>query len=111
MNILTATSIVLDNHSGPLTTNSATIMCAAASNTSVKVISLFIANVDGTNDADISLWDGTYHLAKNIVVPAKSTLVFATKDSPIVLEASQFLKGYASANNDIEFFISWEIIS
>jgi hypothetical protein len=87
------------------------VLVQSASNTSVKVISLFIANVDGTNDADISLHDGTYHLAKNITVPAKSTLVFATKDSPIVLEATQTLKGYASANNDIEFFISWEIIS
>lgn len=82
-----------------------------------KVNSVLVANVDGTNDADIDVRffdddDGVsgtnYYIAKGVTVPAKATLDLLNK--PIYLEESDSLKFTASAASDLEAVISYEII-
>jgi hypothetical protein len=83
-----------------------------------------VANVDGTNAADVTLsvtksnftpdgvdnfdTSGTFHIAKTVSVPADATLVLL--DTPIYLMETDILKGGASAASDLELFISYESI-
>ena len=70
---------------------------------------MYISNVDGTNDADVTLevtTDGgtTYfHVAKLVPVPAGSTLIL---DKPINLEAGDIIGLTASVAGDLEVFAS-----
>ena len=80
----------------------------------LKVNSIIIANIDGTNSADVtvSFYDSSqssaHSLASTVTVPADSTLVVLGKDSPIYLEESDEIRGGASANGDLEVVISYE---
>jgi hypothetical protein len=80
----------------------------------LKINSIIVANVDGTNPADatIAFYDNdvstTYHLAKTVTVPNDATLVVVGKDAPIYLEESDEIRGGASADSDLEVVISYE---
>ena len=52
--------------------------------------------------------DATVYLAKTITVPADTTLVLL--DTPIYLMEGDVLKGGASANSDLDMFVSFEIL-
>tara|TARA_B100000085_G_C18159346_1_gene356755 strand:+ start:34 stop:402 length:369 start_codon:yes stop_codon:yes gene_type:complete len=82
------------------------------SNKLLKLNSIIISNIDGTNAADvtISVHNGTadFYLAKTVTVPAKSTLVVLGKDAPIYLEENQILRGGASAAGDLHCIVSYE---
>jgi hypothetical protein len=94
--------------------NSATaiITNSASSNKVFKVNSLYISNVDGTNDASISIdiYRSTvaYHIAKSVVVPADATIDVISK--AIYLEEGDSLRLTASANSDLEAVCSYEEI-
>ena len=82
--------------------------CPAA--TSAVVHAMYLSNVDGTNDATISIsvsgsanFDTRRYLLKTVDVPADSTVVI---EKPINLGASDKLETQASANDDIEVFAS-----
>ena len=90
----------------------------------VKLNRVTVANVDGTNAADVSLFvdgmgsgttgvtttgaDATVYLAKTVSVPADATLVLV--DTPIYLMEGDILKGGASASGDLDLFLSYEVI-
>ena len=90
----------------------------------VKINRISCANVDGTNAADVDLFvdgmgsgstgvtttgaDATVYLAKTVTVPADTTLVLL--DTPIYLMEGDILKGGASANSDLDLFVSFEIL-
>ena len=102
------------------TTNATTLLSNAASSGKVfKVSAIYVANVDGTNNADITLSvnsqdDGggtAYHLAKTVVVPADSTLVVVDKNSAIYLEEDRSIVATASAADDLEVVVSYEELS
>lgn len=97
------------------TTMAAALSNAAGSNQVLKVNSVYCANVDGTNPADITLqvWNGTtgFELAHTITVPADATQVLVTREAYIYLEEGQSLRAQASANGDLELVISYEEIS
>ena len=82
------------------------------SNKLLKLNSIIISNIDGTNAADvtISVHNGTadFYLAKLVSVPAKSTLIVLGKDAPIYLEENQILRGGASAAGDLHCIVSYE---
>ena len=94
----TLTTAIVPNNSG--------------SNKLLKLNSIIISNIDGTNAADvtISVHNGTadFYLAKTVSVPAKSTLIVLGKDAPIYLEENQILRGGASANGDLHCIVSYE---
>ena len=97
------------------TTAASLVSNAASSGKIFKINSLIIANIDGTNSADITVTlrnaagSSTYStLASTIAVPNDATLVVIGKDSPIYLEESDQIEASASAASDLEIVISYE---
>lgn len=88
---------------------------SAASGKVLKVNSIFCANVDGTNAADITvtIYDGTTdrHLAKTIAVPADATQILSTQQTYFYLEEGDSIRAQASAASDLELVIGYEEIS
>ena len=92
-----------------VTTNS------AASGQVYKINSVLISNIDGTNNADITLdlfrSSNAYNIVSTVTVPADSTLVALSKETTIYLEEGDALRATASANSDLQVLCSYEIIS
>lgn len=88
---------------------------SAASGKVLKINSIFCANVDGANAADISvsIYDGTTdrYIAKTITVPADATQVLSTKETYFYLEEGDSIRALASAASDLEIVIGYEEIS
>jgi len=97
------------------TTLAAALSNAAASGKVFKINSIFCANVDGANAADISvsIYDGTNdrYLAKTISVPADATQILSTKETYFYLEEGDSIRALASAVSDLELIIGYEEIS
>ena len=97
----------------------------AASGKVFKINSIFCANVDGTNAADISvsIYEGSMdsgtdrYLAKTITVPADATQIISTKETYFYLEEGDSIRALASAVSDgdtgtsLELIIGYEEIS
>ena len=113
-NIVNVTSIYGRTRGQDLTTTTTAGILTCASDKVLKVNSIIVANIDGSNSADVtvSFFDnsqsGTFLLASTVTVPADSTLVVVGKDSPIYLEESDEIRGGASANGDLEVIVSYE---
>ena len=91
---------------------------AASSGKILKINSLIVANIDGTNSADITVTlrnsaGGTTYstLANTISVPADATLIVISKDTSIYLEEDMSLYVLASAAGDLSATCSYEEIS
>ena len=120
-NIVNVTSILGETTYAALTTTLTTVLLAnsAASGKVYKVNSIMVANVDGTNAADVTVdintsaaGSGTsYALAATISVPADATLNLIDKNSSFYLMEDKSIIGGASANSDLEIIISYEIIN
>lgn len=113
-NIVNVTTIIGKTAVQQVTTSATAIVTnSAASNKVFKINALYVANVDGTNAADISVAlhrsSVSYKLAHTISVPADSTLDVISK--PIYLEEGDELRLTASANSDLEAVCSYEEIS
>ena len=123
-NIVSVSSIKGESVGFALSATTTTTLMTVASNKVVKINRITVANVYGTNAADVTLsvtksnftpdgvanfdTSGTFHIAKTVSVPADATLVLL--DTPIYLMESDVLKGGASAASDLELFISYESI-
>jgi hypothetical protein len=87
----------------------------SASNKVLKINSIFVANVDESNPADISISiirNGTdFYLAKTIAVPADATQIISTKDTYFYLEENVGIRAQASAADDLHVTIGYEEIS
>jgi hypothetical protein len=119
-NIVNVATITGKTNNDALTTVAAAIVNNPASSGKVfKVNSLYVANIDGTNSADVTInyytqddIGGTARaIASTIPVPADSTLVVVSKDAPLYLEEDKSLGGLASANGDLVYVVSYEEIS
>lgn len=97
------------------TSLAAALSNGAASGKVLKINSIFCANVDGVNAADISvsIYDGTTnrYIAKTITVPADATQVLSTKETYFYLEEGDSIRALASAASDLEIVIGYEEIS
>jgi hypothetical protein len=95
------------------TSATAIVTNSAASNKVLKVNALYVANVDGTNnatvDVDIFRSSTAYRIAFTVVVPADATLDVINK--PLYLEEGDSLRLTANAANDVEAVCSYEEIS
>jgi hypothetical protein len=118
-NIVNTATLTLEVAAGALTTSAATIVNnAVSSNKAVKIVSLYISNIDGTNAADVTInyytqddIGGTaYAIASTVSVAADSTLVVIDENSPVYLEEDNSLGGLASATGDLEYVCSYQII-
>ena len=96
-------------------TTTATAITTAATSKLLKINSVIIANIDGTNDADITLdlfrSSTAYKIVSTVTVPADATLVAISKDSAIYLEEGDALRATASVDGDLQVICSYEIIS
>jgi hypothetical protein len=95
------------------TAATAIVSNAAASGKVLKINALYVANVDGTANADVTVdvyrSSTPYRIASTIVVPADATLDILSK--PIYLEEGDDLRLTANASGDLEAVCSYEEIS
>ena len=88
---------------------------AAASGKAIQVVSLYAANIDGTNAADVTFKlhdqdDGAGNgtaIASTVSVPADATVVVVDKNSPVWLEEDRSIVVTPSASDDIEVVCSY----
>jgi hypothetical protein len=80
-----------------------------------KINSIFCANVDGENPADISvsIYDGStdFYLAKTIAVPPDATQIISTKETYFYLEEGDSIRAAANAASGVVLVIGYEDIS
>lgn len=120
-NIVNVTAIYGKSAVVDLTTTSATAVVsnAAASGKVLKINSLVVSNVDGTNAADItvSLYSaaaigGTAtQIVSTVSVPADASLVVIDKNTSIYLEEDKSIGATAGSASDLKVVISYEEIS
>ena len=115
-NIVNVTSIFGKTMGASLGLTATTDILTCASNKVLKVNTIIVSNIDGTNDADATVYfydssaAARYALAYTVKVPADSSLVLVGKDNPIYLEESDQIEGGASATGDLQIVISYEEI-
>ena len=123
-NIVSVATINGGNAGFNLSATTTATLLTVASDKIVKINTITIANVDGSNAATFDLFidglgsgatgvtltgaDATVYLAKTVSVPADATLSLLT--SPIYLMEGDILKGGASAASDLDLFISYEVL-
>ena len=120
-NLVSPTTINGKTVTVDLTTTSATSILsnAASSGKALKINSLYVANVDGTSAAEITInyysaaaLGGTAtQICSTVAVPADATLVVVDKDAYIYLEENTSLGATAGTANDLKVVCSYEDIS
>jgi hypothetical protein len=95
------------------TSATAIVSNSAASGKVFKVNALYVSNVDGVNNADITVdlfrSSTAYRIALTVVVPADASLDVLSK--PIYLEEGDSLRLTAGVSGDLEAVCSYEEIS
>jgi len=102
------------------TTNATAVVSNAASSGKVfKINSLIVANVDGSNAADITVAvyseddiGGTAtELVSTVSVPADASLVVIDKNTALYLEEDMSIGATAGTASDLKVVVSYEEIS
>ena len=124
-NIVNITTIHGGNAAWALTNTVTTVLLTAAADVIIKINSLIVTNIHGTNAATVSV--GIYgmgsgatgaaangpladcRIASTMNVPADDSLVLI--DKPIYMMEGDILKGGASAATTLELFCSYEVIN
>ena len=120
-NIVNVAAIYGNTSTTSLTTTSATsiVSNAASSGKVYKINSLVVANIDGTNAADItinvysaaSLGGTGTAIASTISVPADATLIIIDKTTQIYLLEDKSIGAIAGTASDLVVTCSWEEIN
>jgi hypothetical protein len=120
-NLLSPTTINGKTVTVDLSSTSATSILSNASSSGkvLKINSLYVANVDGTVNAEITInyysaaaLGGTAtQIVSTVVVPADATLVVIDKDAYIYLEENTSLGATAGTASDLKVVCSYEDIS
>ena len=125
-NIVNVSSIVGGNAGWALTNNITTTLMTVAADVIVKINSLIVTNIHGTNAATVSIeingigggatgvtlaanLTTQVRIASTMNVPADDSLVLI--DKPIYLMEADVLRGGASAASTLELFASYEVIN
>ena len=120
-NIVNVTTIYGNTSTTALSTTSATSIAsnAASSGKVYKINSIVVANVDGTNAADITinlysaaaLGGSATAIASTISVPADATLIVTDKTTSFYLLEDKSIGAIAGTANDLVVTCSWEEIN
>ena len=120
-NIVNVSTIIGKSATIALSSTSATTLVsnAASSGKVFKINMIQVANVDGTDAANVTVdvhsaasGGGTaYSLVSTISVPADASLVVVDKATAIYLEEDKSITATAGAADDLEVIISYEEIS
>ena len=125
-NIVNVSSIVGGNAGWALTNTITTTLLTVAADVIVKINSLIVTNIHGTNAATVSIeingigggatgvtlaanLTTQVRIASTMNVPADDSLVLIEK--PIYLMEADVLRGGASAASTLELFASYEVIN
>ena len=125
-NIVSVSSIVGGNAAWALGTGLTTSLLTVAADVIVKINSLIVTNIHGTNAASVSIeingigggatgvtlaanLTTQVRIASTMNVPADDSLVLI--DKPIYLMENDILRGGASAASTLELFASYEVIN
>ena len=112
-NIVNVATINAKNAAGAITTSRAAAVDVAAEKVA-KINTILIANIDGSNAADVTIEVSTDNgssyvaIASTISVPADATLSFL--ENPIYLDETDILAVTASANSDLTYAVSYELL-
>ena len=94
------------------TTATAVVTNAASSGKVIKVNALYISNIDGTNNEEITVDlfrdSVAYHIAKTVVVPSDATLDVVSK--AIYLQEGDAIRLTAGNNSRLQAVCSYEEI-
>ena len=123
-NIVSVATIAGQSLGFHLTTTATTALITVTAEYVIKINSILVANVDGTNAATVDVrvvklnvttlgitnldTSGTFYLAKTVNVPADDVLVLV--DTPFYLMETDVLQAKASAASDLDLFVSYEVI-
>ena len=120
-NIVNVSTITGKSATIALSTTSATTLVsnAASSGKVFKINMIQVANVDGSNAADVTVdmhsaaaGGGTaYSLVSTVSVPADASLVALDKGTALYLEEDRSITATAGTANDLEVIVSYEEIS
>lgn len=120
-NVVNVATITAKSALVALTSTSQTTLVsnAASSGKVFKINMIQVANVDGTNAADVTIdvhsaaaGGGTaYSLVATASVPADASLIAVDKNTALYLEEDKSITATASAANDLEVIVSYEEIS
>lgn len=120
-NIVNVTTIYGNTSTTALSSTSATSIAsnAASSGKVYKINSIVVANVDGTNAADITinlysaaaLGGSATAIASTISVPADATLIVTDKTTSFYLLEDKSIGAIAGTANDLVVTASWEEIN
>lgn len=116
-NLLNITTITGKIAGAAITTSlTAVINNSINSNKLIRINSIVVSNIHGTNNADCSVTlqksaTTDYYIASTVSIPADTTLVLATKDMNLYLEENDAIRALASAVNHLQILISYEDIS
>ena len=100
-----------------LTTTTTTTLMTVSSDVIIKINSILVANVDGTNAATVTVSISTdngssYHaIASTVSVPADATLVVIDRNSALYLDETDLIRVVGSANSDLTYTVSGEKIT
>ena len=125
-NIVNVVTIQGGNGAWALTNNITTTLLTVAADVIVKINSLIVTNIHGTNAATVSVeihgiaggatgvtlaanLTSQVRIASTMNVPADDSLVLI--DKPIYLMEGDVLRGGASAASTLELFASYEVIN
>ena len=114
-NIVNVTSILGKTVQAALTTTLTTEILLCASDKVLKINTILVANIDGSNAADASVFitksgGSPIAIASTIAVPADATLSVIDKTNSFYLEEGDNIEAGASANGDLTITISYEEI-
>ena len=116
-NIVNVSSIYGKTNGVALDTTLTTDIITCGTDRLYKVNSIIVANIDGSNAADVTVYfydnstSSRIAIADAVTVPTKSTLIVLGKDAPIYLEESDQIEAGASANGDLHLTVSYEILN
>jgi len=114
-NILSLTTITGKSAVLAVTSSPAAIVAnSAGSGQVLRVGSLYVSNVDGTNACNVSVDiyrnSVAYRTHYLIAVPARASFIAIAKDGPLYLEEGDSLRLAASADSDLEAVASYEVM-
>jgi|TARA_R100001591_G_scaffold51061_1_gene61212 hypothetical protein len=117
-NLVNVATITAKSVQAALTTTLTTEILANGSSSGkvFKINNILVANIDGTNSADASVFitksgGSPIAIASTIAVPADSTLVVCNKDTGLYLEEGDNIEAGASAASDLTITINYEELS
>ncbi len=112
-NTLAATQISGKSADFDLDTTTTTTLLTCASEKVYKIKSIIASNNDGASSVDVTVnfnEGSRWTIASTVTVPADSTLVILDQNSPIYLEEGFTIEGGASADDDCDLIIAYEIL-